>query len=381
MSYMSKSHRPGTGYAGIILSLAVLIAAIAYSATRIWPMFASSNAKPRMVTPRGELADTEKTTIDIFESTSPSVVYVTNADYTRNPFTGQVSLQPQGTGSGFVWDEFGHIVTNYHVIEGTGQHIVTLADQRSLDAVVVGFSKRHDLAVLQVQVLAGELKPTPIGTSKSLRVGQSVYAIGNPFGLDQTLTTGVISALHRDIQQHEGGEVLRDMIQTDAAINPGNSGGPLIDSAGLLIGVNTAIYTPNETISNVGIGFAVPVDVVNDIVPQLIAHGRVVKPWIGVALRTTSTLNLTNINGLVITSIYRNSPADKAGLRGITIYHGRSILGDVILAIDDQPVPTLDAFSKVMEKYKGGETISLRIYREGKEIIVEVTLELVAVDG
>jgi len=366
---------------GVVIALVFLGAALVFSSSRIWSLFAPSSIEPRMITPRGDLAEAEKTTIEIFEQSSPSVAYVTNSGYVRNTFTGQIMLQPKGAGSGFVWDDAGHIVTNYHVIEGTDQQVVTLADQTSWDAVVVGYSKRHDLAILQISAPRSKLVPIQIGRSDDLRVGQAVYAIGNPFGLDQTLTTGVISALRRDIQQSDG-VVLRDMIQTDAAINPGNSGGPLIDSAGRLIGVNTAIYSPNQTSVNIGIGFAVPVDVVNTVVPQLIAHGREVRPWIGVGLLQTSDVRMPiEVEGLLIREVYPNSPAQKADLRGIRISRGRYILGDIILAIDGQSVADLDTFNDVMKKYKGGDTITLKIQRGNEVVDIPVTLELVTVDN
>lgn len=370
---------------GLLVAVILLIAAVSFSTIRLWPyLWASSAAQPRAITPRGSLTDAETTTINIFDQASPSVVYVTNSSYVQNWRTAEVMLQERDSGSGFIWDDQGHVVTNYHVVAGTQQHVVTLADGSSWDAVVVGASKRHDLAVLRVSAPIGKLVPIPIGQSSDLKVGQSVFAIGNPFGLDQTLTTGVISALHRDIQQDEG-VVLRDMIQTDAAINPGNSGGPLLDSAGRLVGVNAAIYSPNNySPANVGIGFAVPVDVVNEVVPQLINHGREVRPWIGVVLVPTSAIqSLADFGaaGLLVREVYRNSPADRAGIRGTYIQRGRLVLGDIVLSIDGQPVPDTDTFRDLMQNYGGGQTITLHIRRGNEELNVPVTLELVAVDG
>ncbi|NOG55398.1 MAG: trypsin-like serine protease [Planctomycetes bacterium] len=378
---------PTTGQAqnlGLLIAVALLIAAVSFSTIRLWPyLWSAPSALPRAITPRGNLTDTETTTINIFDAASPAVVYVTNSSYVQNWRTAEVMLQKRDSGSGFIWDDQGHIVTNYHVVEGTQQHVVTLADGSSWDALVVGASKRHDLAVLRISAPIGKLIPIPIGQSSDLRVGQSVFAIGNPFGLDQTLTTGVISALHRDIQQEEG-VILRDMIQTDAAINPGNSGGPLLDSAGRLVGVNAAIYSPNYTPSNVGIGFAVPVDIVNEVVPQLINHGREVRPWMGVVLIPTTAipaLSDNGITGLLVREVYRNSPADKAGISGTYIQRGRLVLGDIVMSIDGTPVPDTDTFRTIMQDYTGGQTVTLHIKRGTEELDVPVTLELVAVEN
>ncbi|HHH13620.1 MAG TPA: trypsin-like serine protease, partial [Thiolapillus brandeum] len=240
----------------------------------VWPSLQgwllALTAEPRAVTPRGSLAEVEQTNIAIFRKASPSVVYITTTEDLVNLWTRDITRIPRGTGSGFVWDGHGHIVTNFHVIEGASAAYVRLQDQKTYRAVLVGASPADDLAVLRIQASLSILKPLPIGSSADLQVGQMVYAIGNPFGLDHTLTTGVISALDRTIRTENG--VVDGLIQTDAAINPGNSGGPLLDSAGRLVGVNTAIYSPSGAYA--GIGFAVPVDRVNRVVPQLIAHGR-----------------------------------------------------------------------------------------------------------
>jgi S1-C subfamily serine protease len=233
------------------------------------------DATSRLVTARGDLAEDEKNTIDLFESASGSVVYITGIELRRSFFSLNIYEIPQGTGSGFMWDKDGRIVTNYHVIEDASRVEVTLADHSSWKAIVVGVSPDKDIAVLQISAPVDKLRPILIGESKNLRVGQKVFAIGNPFGLDQTMTTGIVSALGREIQSVTG-RTIQDVIQTDAAINPGNSGGPLLDSAGRLIGVNTAIYSP--TGASAGIGFAVPVDIVNRVVPEIIKFGKVMRP-------------------------------------------------------------------------------------------------------
>ena len=228
------------------------------------------DAAPRAITPRGELAAEEKTSTAIFRQASPSVVYITTLATEHNPFRFNSQQIPQGTGSGFIWDRRGHIVTNFHVIQGAEAAQVTLADHSTWKARLVGAYPDRDLAVLVIDAPSDRLCPIPVGTSDNLEVGQKVFAIGNPFGLDQTLTTGIVSALGRQIESVTR-HPIEHVIQTDAAINPGNSGGPLLDSAGRLIGVNTAIYSPSG--ASAGIGFAIPVDQVNQIVPQLVRNG------------------------------------------------------------------------------------------------------------
>ncbi|MBI4880315.1 MAG: trypsin-like peptidase domain-containing protein [Planctomycetes bacterium] len=242
------------------------------------------DAAPRPVTPRGDLAESEASTIELFREAGPSVVYITTlVRRSTSLWFGATKDVAAGEGSGIIWDGAGHILTNFHVVLPNGEQAtgakVTLYDKSTYDAVFVGASADHDLAVLRIDAPREKLKPVAIGTSRDLLVGQSVFAIGNPFGWDQTLTTGVVSATGRMITSISGREI-KDVIQTDAAINPGNSGGPLLDSAGRLIGVNTAIDSPSG--SSAGIGFAVPVDTVNQVVPQLIANGRIVRPQLGI---------------------------------------------------------------------------------------------------
>ncbi|HEY7493040.1 MAG TPA: trypsin-like peptidase domain-containing protein, partial [Candidatus Tectomicrobia bacterium] len=292
------------------------------------------DAVPRAITPRGDLAADERATIDLFRAVSPSVVYITTL--TRDIFSLNLFEIPQGAGSGFIWDQDGHIITNFHVIQGASAARVTLADHSVWDAQLVGIAPDQDLAVLYIAAPQSRMPPIAVGTSADLLVGQKAFAIGNPFGLDQTLTTGAISALGREITAVTG-RTIAGMIQTDAAINPGNSGGPLLDSSGRLIGVNTAIYSPSG--GSAGIGFAVPVDTVNRVVPQLIRHGRVIRPGLGVSLADDTTARRLGLKGALIIQVGKGSAAEAAGLRGTRRdANGRILLGDVIIGIATEVV-------------------------------------------
>jgi S1-C subfamily serine protease len=358
--------------------LAVAASAAVYSLT-LWPgvdsVVTGVRAQTRAVTKRGPLSSQELGTIEIFERTSPSVVYITTVALVRDFFTRNVMRVPQGTGSGFVWDNDGHIVTNYHVLRGAREASVTLADQRSYPASLVGVSREHDLAVLHIDVPADHPPPVPIGTSADLHVGQSVFAIGNPFGLDHTLTTGVISALGRTIDNDRGG-VIEDLIQTDAAINPGNSGGPLIDSAGRLIGINTAIISPSGAYA--GIGFAVPVDTVSRVVPSIIQYGRFVRPTIGVSVDDRLSARLLDglaLDGVLVLRVAPGSPADAAGIRSTQVTPGGGIvLGDVILAVEGEPVATERDLSNRLSEYSIGQTVTVTIWRNDNVMDLDITL-------
>jgi len=334
-------------------------------------------AVPREVVPRGELSDVEKTNIDIYKKAKPSVVHITSIGLERDDWSLNVQEVPEGIGSGFVWDEGGHIVTNYHVIKDASAAHVTLADHTTWRASLVGAAADKDLAVLHIDAPKKKLVPIAVGKSEDLQVGQLAYAIGNPFGLDQTFTTGVISALGREIQSVTK-RTIKNMIQTSAVINPGNSGGPLLDSAGRLIGVTTAIYSPSG--GNIGIGFAIPVDEVNRVVPQLIKKGKLDRPGLGVQiLEDQSARELSVEKGALITRAYPNSPASRAGLRSTRwVYsglHRRIRLGDIITAIDDNPIEKANDFFDILErKYKIGDTVTLTILRDGEEQKVQATL-------
>ena len=332
--------------------------------------------QPRAITPRGELAADEKATIDLFERTRESVVYITTSSRVRDIWTRNVYSVPRGTGSGFVWDDAGHVITNFHVIENASEALVKLADGREFKASLVGVSKSHDLAVLRIKVPSKRPAAVPIGTSHDLRVGQKVYAIGNPFGLDWTLTTGIVSALDRSLGE-ENGASIEHLIQTDAAINPGNSGGPLLDSAGRLIGVNTAIYSPSG--SSAGIGFAVPVDTVNRVVPQLIKSGRYTSPALGVEIDEDLNRRLTkllDVSGVVVLRVTPNSSAAKAGLTGISISRsGEVVPGDIVTAVDGKPVDSVGKLLSRLDDYRVGDTVRISVLRKGKPVELKVTLQ------
>jgi S1-C subfamily serine protease len=324
------------------------------------------------VTQRGDLGSDERATIELFRQASPAVVFITTHALRRDLFTLNVYEIPRGSGSGFVWDRQGHVVTNFHVLQGANRAQVTLADQSTWDAVTVGGAAEKDLAVLRIEAPPGKLPPIPLGRSSDLAVGQKVLAIGNPFGFDQTLTTGVISAVGREIESLARIPI-RDVIQTDAAINPGNSGGPLLDSSGRLIGVNTAIFSPSG--SYAGIGFAIPVDTVNWVVPELIAHGRLVRPTLGVDLAGDRIAANLGLAGALVLQVVPGSGADRAGLVATTRdRRGRIRLGDVIVAIDDQAVVSSSDVFLLLERRRVGERVTVTIERDGRALDLEVTL-------
>jgi S1-C subfamily serine protease len=331
-------------------------------------------AEPQPVVARGDFAGDEQNTIELFEAASESVVYITSIELHRSFFSLNIYEIPQGTGSGFIWDKDGRIVTNYHVIEDANRVEVTLADNSTWKAVVVGVSQDKDIAVLQISASQNKLKPILIGESSNLRVGQKVFAIGNPFGLDHTMTTGIVSALGREIKSINGRSI-QDVIQTDAAINPGNSGGPLLDSAGRLIGVNTAIYSPTGT--SAGIGFAVPVDIVNRVVPEIIRYGKAIKPGLGVTIANDSIARRLEIEGVLLINVQPNSAADTAGLIGTRQRGGEIILGDIIESVNEEPILSYDELRNEFDKYQVGDKVTLGILRKDSRIRVQVELDSV----
>ncbi len=334
----------------------------------------NTDAEPRAITARGDLAADELNTIDIFRANSQSVVYVTSIALRRGFFSLNAVEIPQGTGSGFVWDRDGRIVTNYHVISDASRIQVTMADQTTWKAVMVGTAPDKDLAVLQISAPAEMLRPITIGRSENLLVGQKVFAIGNPFGLDQTITSGIISALNREIDGITG-RLIHGVIQTDAAINPGNSGGPLLDSAGRLIGVNTAIYSPSGAYA--GIGFAVPVDEVNRVVPALIRHGRLIRPGLGVSLADERIARRIGIEGVLVLQVEPDSAAHQAGLRSTRQYRGDIVLGDIIVAVAGEKVANYNDIRDVLERFSIGDEVVITVNREGQ--LHNISIRLVPV--
>lgn len=311
----------------------------------------------------------EQHTIRLFEQAAPSVCFITTSTLRRSYYSRNVQEIPSGSGSGFVWNKDGHIVTNYHVIQNADRATVTLSDGTTYEATKVGQEPAKDLAVLKIDAPRSKLIPIPVGTSGNLRVGQNVYAIGNPFGLDQTLTTGVVSALGREINS-VAGIPIRDVIQSDAAINPGNSGGPLLNSSGQLIGVNTAIYSPSG--ASAGIGFSIPVDVVSWVVPDLIQYGRVNRPLIGVELARP----LRNVEGAVVLNVVEDSPAEAAGIRGTALDgRGNLVLGDIIVAVNEDPITTNSDLYLALEKYRAGDEVTVSVQRDNERYQVPIRLK------
>ena len=362
-------------YSGAVVGLLVLSVVLLKDTGVRSASLNDPRAAPRAVTARGELLSDERSTINLFRQASPAVVNITAIGVERDLFTLNLYQIPQGTGSGFVWDTNGDIITNFHVIQNADAAQVTLADQSNWKARVVGVAPDKDIAVLRIDAPANRLHPIPIGTSKDLQVGQSVYAIGNPFGLDQTLTTGVISALNREIESVTR-RPIQGVIQSDAAINPGNSGGPLLDSAGRLIGVNTAIYSPSG--ASAGIGFAIPVDSVNRIAPELIRSGKITRPGLGIQIADEQIAQRLGVTGVLVVDVARGGAAAKAGIQPTRRdAEGRLRLGDVITAIDGKKVESANDLYLALEKYKVGEAVTVSMLRNGKTVQTRVMLEAV----
>jgi S1-C subfamily serine protease len=332
-------------------------------------------ATPRSVTARGELAEDEKNTIEIFEQASPAVVYISTSQRVVNPWTRNVFNVPRGTGSGFVWDELGHVITNNHVIAQASEAQIRLNDGRTYMASLVGNSPAHDLAVLRIRVPINRPPAVPIGTSADLKVGQKVFAIGNPFGLDYTLTSGVISALDRSLPS-SGNRTIDHLIQTDAAINPGNSGGPLLDSAGRLVGINTAIFSPSGAYA--GIGFAVPVDTVNKVVPELIAKGRYERPQLGIEIHEEVNQTITRqlgVEGVLILKVAPGSVAETAGLKGTQVKPGSGVIpGDIITKLGDSKITSVRELLSRLDDFSMGDKTTITILRNGNTQTIEIQL-------
>ena len=333
------------------------------------------SASPRAITPRGDLAADEKSTIEIFEKSKASVVFITTQEQVVDAWTRNVLSVPRGSGSGFIWDDAGHVITNFHVIQGAAEARVKLADGRDYKAALVGASPAHDIAVLKIGVAIKRPPPVPVGESANLKTGQKVFAIGNPFGLDWTLTTGIISALDRSLAG-ESGTLIEHLIQTDAAINPGNSGGPLLDSAGRLIGINTAIYSPSG--ASAGIGFAVPVDTVNRVVPQLIRNGKYIRPALGIEADEEANQRLAEVlgvKGVYVLKVAKGSSAEAAGLKGVTVSRDGIVPGDIVVEVEGKPVDSVARLRARLDDYKVGSQVRVTVLNGGNRREVLITLQ------
>jgi len=326
---------------------------------------AADHAEPRAVSPRGPLQNSEQSMVALFENAAPSVAYITTEVIHNAGFFGPEI--GHAAGSGFVWDAAGHVVTNYHVLEGASHVYVQLDAGDAIEAKVIGASPEYDLAVVKLLHTPRKLRPIEIGTSSDLKIGQTVYAIGNPYGLQRTLTHGIVSALDRELPTRNEREI-GGVIQTDAAINPGNSGGPLLDSAGRLVGVNTAIRSDSG--SSAGIGFAIPVDLVNRVVPSLINRGRAPLPGIGITPVEPELVAQAGIAGVVIAEVRRGTPAAEAGLRPMNQKTGD--LGDVIVGVDGKRMETLATFIAELGRVGVDGTVELTVVRGEKERKVKV---------
>lgn len=321
--------------------------------------------QPRAVTPRGPLLASEQAQISLFENVAPSVAYITTEHLQRTSlFTAAVA---QGAGSGFIWDNQGHVVTNHHVVAGARRVTVQLDAGKPINAKVIGVAPEYDLAVVKLAEVPRDLRPIPLGTSRDLRIGQSVYAVGNPFGLSRTLTQGLVSALDRHLPTSQSREIA-GAIQTDAAINPGNSGGPLLDSSGRLIGVTTAIRGSSAQSS--GVGLAIPVDLVNRVVPFLIARGKAPQPAIGISAVDPAVAARVGLSGVVILDVRARTPAAEAGLKGVDRQKGEP--GDIIVAVNGRPVDSIGLFAAELDRAGIGGIAELTVQRDGQERKVRV---------
>ncbi len=356
--------------------LCLMLFLIAAAAVPVWAQESETESAGQMMAVISEdLLPSEVHTIRLFEKASPAIVNINTLTRRINIWTRDVREVPQGSGSGFVWDDQGHIVTNYHVIHRANSAQVILFDQSRYQASLVGVSPDHDIAVLKIDADPEVLKTLPIGQSDNLLVGQNVYAIGNPFGLDHTLTTGIISALNRQINSATGLPI-EDVIQTDAAINPGNSGGPLLDSSGRVIGMNTAIYSPSG--ASAGIGFAIPIDTISRVVPQIIETGTYRRPGIGIRVSQRANqviLGRLGVKGVLVIDVQEDSPAEAAGLRRSSeTPEGKIVLGDIITAVDGQPIEDNDDLFLYFEKKQPGDTVTLTLKRLDEDEEIEVEL-------
>ena len=345
----------------------VVLGLVAYHARGLLPAGlggAAPVAAPLPVAPAGPLADDEEGVIRLFEQASPAVVYIETKSRRLDYWRRRSQEVPEGSGSGFLWDER-HVVTNLHVVKDGDIYRVRLKDGSAYDARLVGYAYDYDLAVLEVELPRARVRTLPLGRSADLRVGQKTFAIGYPFGLEQTLTSGIVSGLGREIES-QSGLAIQGVIQTDAAINPGNSGGPLLDSSGRLIGINTAIATPSG--ANTGVGFAVPVDTVNRIVPRILAEGRVERAGLGIGLGPDLWGRDAGLEGAVVVHVQPGGPAARAGLVPASeTREGELQLGDVIQAIDDTPVRSSEDLYHALESYRIGDEVRVTVSRPTRD--------------
>ena len=367
MSHLYHIHHPGRGswFASVLLVTCSIFQSVD----------AQSLQLANQQFPYSRQLDTEEhSNVRVFRDASPTVVHIVTRTEVRQRGVLSMNLEemPRGTGSGFLWDDRGHIVTNFHVVRGAKSAQVTLSDGSTWEAMPVGAAPEFDIAVLRIDATENQLTPLSAGRSDDLLVGQKVFAIGNPFGLDHTLTTGIISGLGRQIRS-QSGRPIDDVIQTDAAINPGNSGGPLLDSQGQLIGMNTAIYSPSG--ASAGVGFAIPVNTIRDVVPDLIQYGRSNRPTLGVTLAPDNIMQRYDQQGVLILQVVPGSSADVAGLRSTSFdSEGNLQLGDVILSIDGQPVRDSDGLILALRKYRVGDVLVLEVRREDRRGQVNLRL-------
>ncbi|HLG13191.1 MAG TPA: trypsin-like peptidase domain-containing protein [Blastocatellia bacterium] len=367
----------GKQLAALAILSALFAGVIVTCAQRAMDSGQRSEERPVLADP--SVASDEQNNIEIYREYSPAVVNITSKSYAETWF----GVYPQeGSGSGSIIDDKGHILTNYHVVQGTQQLDVQIENEK-YPARLIGSDPDNDLAVIKVNAPRNHLKTIKLGTSKGLQVGQKVLAIGNPFGLQHTLTTGIISGLERPLRDPASRRTIEGAIQTDASINPGNSGGPLLNAKGEMIGINTAIYSPSG--GSVGIGFAVPVDTANAIIPDLIGKGYVSRPWLGINImplnrRAARLLGLPVDEGIMVGAVYRGSGAAAAGLRAAstrdTVFGGLVIVeaGDVIVSIDGRPVTNSDDLQRALSDRHPGQTVSVEIIRQGRRMTVQVRL-------
>lgn len=352
-----------------IALLWALALATVWLGDRIYRDHVLTGAEPRTISPRADLTAMEQSVVALFENAGPSVAYIFTETVRSTGFMRREV--GTGAGSGFIWDRVGHVVTNNHVIEGAEKVYVQLNTGKPIPAQVIGRAPSYDLAVVRLAELPATARPIPVGSSSNLKVGQTTFAIGNPFGLSKTLTQGIVSALDRNLPTSNRREI-SGVIQTDAAINPGNSGGPLLDSAGRLIGVNTAILS--ESGSSAGVGFAIPVDLVNRIVPELIKRGKAPQPGIGISAADEAAAQL-GVTGVVVLGVAPGLPAAEAGLRPLDARTGT--LGDVIVEVEGEPTPTVSRLVAALEKAGIGATVKLKILRSGRD---EITMSVKVID-